>query len=293
MSGLRASARVEGSHDRWKRTYLHAHEHGCWCTQVLRAAGRDPVPHWRSSGGHVSLSPGPLTTRQLAALRSRKQGSGRDRDAGQRLCTIKSQKWHPLTFPRSGSSLGSPTPRAASSTEGWPPGGRGPGGQLGGHPYAAEYHTTSKQKRISCPAVSGSGTPWTAALQAPLSMELECKLQGKSIGVSGHSLLHGIFLTQESNSDLSHCRRIIYLLSHQGRPIRRKVEFKAVCTFINLALNSKLSPGLKIPPQFPAHNLGWSTSLGALAPHHLTKPPLASHLQQRQERLLEKSFLGF
>ena len=171
MSGLRASARVEGSRDRWKRTYLHAHEHGCWCTQVLRAAGRDPVPHWRSSGGHVSLSPGPLTTRQLAALRSRKQGSGRDRDAGQRLCTIKSQKWHPLTFPRSGSSLGSPIPRAAGSTEGWPPGGRGPGGQLGGHPYAAEYHTTSKQKRISCPAVSGSGTPWTTALQAPLSME--------------------------------------------------------------------------------------------------------------------------
>ena len=163
MSGLRASARVEGSHDRWKRTYLHAHEHGCWCTQVLRAAGRDPVPHWRSSGGHVSLSPGPLTTRQLAALRSRKQGSGRDRDAGQRLCTIKSQKWHPLTFPRSGSSLGSPTPRAASSTEGWPPGGRGPGGQLGGHPYAAEYHTTSKQKRISCPAVSGSGLTKSSA----------------------------------------------------------------------------------------------------------------------------------
>ena len=122
---------------------------------------------------------------------------------------------------------------------------------------------------------------------------LECKLQGKSIGVSGHSLLQGIFLTQESNSDLSHCRRILHLLSHQGRPIRRKVEFKAVCTFINLALNSKLSPGLKIPPQFPAHNLGWSTSLGALAPHHLTKPPLASHLQQRKERLLEKSFLGF
>ena len=33
-----------------------------------------------------------------------------------------------------------------------------------------------------------------------------------------HFLLQGIFLTQGSNPDLLHCRRILYLLSHQGSP---------------------------------------------------------------------------
>ena len=33
-----------------------------------------------------------------------------------------------------------------------------------------------------------------------------------------HFLLWGIFLTQESNPDLQHCRQILYLLSHQGSP---------------------------------------------------------------------------
>ena len=43
---------------------------------------------------------------------------------------------------------------------------------------------------------------------------------GKNTGVGGHSLLQGIFLTQESNSCLLcllHCRWILYPLSHQRR----------------------------------------------------------------------------
>ena len=36
---------------------------------------------------------------------------------------------------------------------------------------------------------------------------------GKSAGVGSHSLLQGIFLTQGSNSGLSHCRQILYHLS--------------------------------------------------------------------------------
>ena len=40
---------------------------------------------------------------------------------------------------------------------------------------------------------------------------------GKSTGVSCHSLLQGIFLTQGSNLGLLHCRQILYHLSHQGR----------------------------------------------------------------------------
>ena len=39
---------------------------------------------------------------------------------------------------------------------------------------------------------------------------------GKSAGVGSHSLLQGIFLTQGSNPGLSHCRQILYHLSHHA-----------------------------------------------------------------------------
>ena len=49
---------------------------------------------------------------------------------------------------------------------------------------------------------------------------------GKPIntGVGSLSLLQGIFLTQESNRGLLHCRWILYHLSHQGGPIMYKEE---------------------------------------------------------------------
>ena len=40
----------------------------------------------------------------------------------------------------------------------------------------------------------------------------------QNTGVGSHCLLQGIFPTQESNPGLSHCRRILYQLSHQGSP---------------------------------------------------------------------------
>ena len=40
----------------------------------------------------------------------------------------------------------------------------------------------------------------------------------KNIGVGSLSLLQGIFLTQESNWGLLHCRQSLYCLSHQGSP---------------------------------------------------------------------------
>ena len=42
-----------------------------------------------------------------------------------------------------------------------------------------------------------------------------------------HALLKGDFLTQGSNVHLLHCRQILYLLSHQGRPL----------TFLNFIAN--------------------------------------------------------
>ena len=41
---------------------------------------------------------------------------------------------------------------------------------------------------------------------------------GKNNGVSCHPLLQGIFPTQGWNPGLSHCRQILYCLSHQGSP---------------------------------------------------------------------------
>ena len=58
-------------------------------------------------------------------------------------------------------------------------------------------------------------TPWTAAHQVSLSMELS----NKNTGVGCHFLLQGIFLTQGSNLRLPcllHCRQILYLLSQGG-----------------------------------------------------------------------------
>ena len=39
---------------------------------------------------------------------------------------------------------------------------------------------------------------------------------GKNTEVGHHSLLHGIFPTQESNPCCLHCRQMFYCLSHQG-----------------------------------------------------------------------------
>ena len=52
--------------------------------------------------------------------------------------------------------------------------------------------------------------------QVPLSMGFP----GKNPGVGCHCLLQGIFLTQESNLGLLHCRQILYHLSYQGSKSR-------------------------------------------------------------------------
>ena len=49
-------------------------------------------------------------------------------------------------------------------------------------------------------------TPWTVALQAPLSRDSP----GKNIGVGCHFLLQVIFQTQESNPGLLLDRQILY-----------------------------------------------------------------------------------
>ena len=43
-------------------------------------------------------------------------------------------------------------------------------------------------------------------------------LQARITGVGCHFLLQEIFLTQESNPGLLHCRQILYQLSYKGSP---------------------------------------------------------------------------
>ena len=80
---------------------------------------------------------------------------------------------------------------------------------LGDH----SYHVLS----ASVPPISGGCglvaqshltlvNPWTIALQALLSMDSP----SKNTGLGCHFLLQRIFLTQESNLGLLHCRRILY-----------------------------------------------------------------------------------
>ena len=64
---------------------------------------------------------------------------------------------------------------------------------------------------------------------------------GKNTGVGCHFLLQGIFLTQESNPGLLHCRWILYHLSHQGSPSIQESsiifihpEKHILCTFSEL-----------------------------------------------------------
>ena len=47
---------------------------------------------------------------------------------------------------------------------------------------------------------------------------------GQNTEVGSCSLLQGIFPTQGSNSGLPHCRRILYLLSHQGSPHPTEIQ---------------------------------------------------------------------
>ena len=59
--------------------------------------------------------------------------------------------------------------------------------------YNLHRKTSMKKYRLLC--------PWNSP--------------GKNTGMDCHSLLQGIFRTQESNPDLLHCRQILYHLNHQ------------------------------------------------------------------------------
>ena len=76
--------------------------------------------------------------------------------------------------------------------------------------------TPSEREHVSCSVVSHSLRPHQLK---PTRFLCPWNSPGKTTGVGSHSLLQGIFLTQEVNMSLPHCRQILdHLdhLSHQG-----------------------------------------------------------------------------
>ena len=76
-------------------------------------------------------------------------------------------------------------------------------------------------EQVAFPFSRGSSHPrdWTQASRiAGRFFTSWATREPKNTGVGIVSLLQGIFLTQESNRGLLHCRWILYHLSHQGSP---------------------------------------------------------------------------
>ena len=67
--------------------------------------------------------------------------------------------------------------------------------------------------------MSDSTTPWTIQFM---------EVSRQNTGVGSLSLLQGIFLTQESNQGLLHCRWVLNQLSYQGSPDDREL-YSALC----------------------------------------------------------------
>ena len=102
--------------------------------------------------------------------------------------------------------------------------------------------------------------------------------QGKNTGVASHSLLQGIFLTQELNLGLPHCRQILYHLSHQFSSVTQSCP--TLCDPINCS-----TPGLHVHhqlPEFTQIHVYWVSD--AIQPSHpLSSPsPPTFNLSQHQ-----------
>ena len=77
---------------------------------------------------------------------------------------------------------------------------------------------------LSRSVMSESAIPWTVARQAHLSMEFSRQEHWSGL----HSILQGIFPTEDWNLGLLHCRQILYSLSHQGSSISQLTESQSV-----------------------------------------------------------------
>ena len=67
------------------------------------------------------------------------------------------------------------------------------------------------------------------------SLPSELPGKPKNTGVGSLSLLQGIFLIQESNWGLLHCRRILFQLSYQRSPYKNIYELKKLSNLLSLS----------------------------------------------------------
>ena len=77
--------------------------------------------------------------------------------------------------------------------------------------------------------------PRSPALQAD-SLPAEPQGKSKNTGIGRLSLLQLIFLTQESNQGLLHCRWILYQLSYEGSPEEQEIKLP---TSVGLSVNQE------------------------------------------------------
>ena len=73
---------------------------------------------------------------------------------------------------------------------------------------------------LDCAALNRSviSDSWQPEGLQPARLLCPQGFSSKNTGVGCHALFQGIFPTKGWNPDLLHCRRILYWLSHQGRP---------------------------------------------------------------------------
>ena len=81
----------------------------------------------------------------------------------------------------------------------------------------------------SCLTLCDPMVTYSRLFQSPIPDYTVCNSLGQNTGVGSLSFLQGIFPTQGSNSGLPHCRRILYLLSHQSSP--KKAEHQRIDVF--------------------------------------------------------------
>ena len=83
------------------------------------------------------------------------------------------------------------------------------------YPLQAVALPQRESESVTCSVMSDSLRPH--GLQ-PARLLCPWNSPGKNTGVGSHSLLQGIFPSQESNLGFLYCRQILYHLSHWGSP---------------------------------------------------------------------------
>ena len=97
---------------------------------------------------------------------------------------------------------------------------------------------------------------------------------GQNTGVGCHALLQGIFPTQGSNPGLSHCRWILYCLSHQGSPCCPEEEPEAQRAPLEASVTNGMLSASSSSPKAPQEQ--------GLGPLHVVPPTTSGHARGSQ-----------